>query len=67
MIALVALFYVRFTAERLPFPDTIALPDDAIPTALTRHADWLAVVTEAGEILIFDPDGQTLRRRIAID
>ncbi|WP_073129212.1 DUF6476 family protein [Palleronia salina] len=67
MMALVWLFFTRFPAPGPALPDQIALPDGARATAFTRGSGWLAVVTGDNEILIFSPDGETLRQRIRID
>ncbi len=69
LIILIWLFVTRFPepVPVLALPDAIALPDGTRATAFTRGPDWLAVVTKEGEILIFDPEGKTLRQRIAID
>lgn len=76
-LVIVALFVIRLGpgAQRaapaapaaLILPDSIALPEGAQATALTLGPDWLAVVTDAGEILIFDAAGETLRQRIRIE
>jgi len=68
LIILIWLFVTRFPkpVPVLALPDSIALPDGTRASAFTRGADWLAVVA-GDEILIFSPDGQTLRQRIAID
>lgn len=67
LVTLVTLFVTRFPSSTPPLPERITLPDGTTPTAFTRGAGWLAVVTDADEILIYDPDGTTLRQRIRID
>lgn len=68
LIAMIWLFVTRLpNARTVPLPDGIALPSGAVATAFTRGPDWLAVVTEDGEILIFAADGTTLRQRIQIE
>ena len=37
--------------------DTLALPDGAVPEAITRGKGWTGVVTTDGRIFIFDPAG----------
>ncbi len=68
LIVLIWLFVTRFPepVPVLDLPDAIALPTGVRATAITRGADWIAVVTADDEILIFDADGRTLRQRIAI-
>lgn len=68
LIVLIALFVTRFPAPAtLSLPAAIDLPEGATATAFTRGPDWLAVVTDAGEILIFSADGHSLKRTIAVE
>lgn len=69
LIILIWLFVTRFPDpdRALPLPASIDLPDGVRATAFTRGADWIAVVTDGDEILIYDPDGRMLRQRIAIE
>lgn len=53
-------------APALPLPPGLALPAGAEPFAFTRGRDWVAVVTAADEILIFDAATGALRQRLAI-
>lgn len=71
-IIIVVLFVIRFSdafgpdkPALPPLPDSIALPDDARPTAFTRGSDWYAVVTEDDRILIFDLESGALRKTIS--
>lgn len=59
MIAIVALLWVRLgTPAALPdLPDTIRLPEGATPAAVTFARDWIVVVTDAGEVLLYDRAG----------
>ncbi|MGP9805752.1 DUF6476 family protein [Paracoccus sp. NSM] len=70
MIAVVALLWLRLgqpvQAEMPELPDVVQLPDGASPAAVTFARDWLVVVTEAGEILLYDRAG-VLRGRIEAD
>lgn len=73
VLAIVALLVIRLQAPvpqagPVPpaLPATISLPQGARATAVTAGAGWFAVVTDAGEILIYTPDG-TLRQRVAIE
>ncbi|WP_342748792.1 DUF6476 family protein [Pararhodobacter marinus] len=38
-------------------PDSVILPEGAAPAAVTFARDWLVVVTEDGEILLYRPEG----------
>jgi hypothetical protein len=47
-------------------PDAILLPEGVTATAYTQGTGWIAIVTSDDEILIYDPDGHALVRRIPI-
>lgn len=64
---IVVLLAIRLNAPAPPaFPESIALPDDVSAMSVTRGPDFLAVVSEEGRILIFSPDGTTLRQEITV-
>lgn len=64
MIAIVALLWLRLGQPALPgLPDGIVLPDGAQAEAVTFARDWIVVVTDAGEVLLYDRSG-TLRDRL---
>lgn len=64
IIALVAILWVRLSQPPLPeLPAEITLPDGMRPAALTFARDWTVVVTEAGEVLLYDRTG-SLRQRV---
>ncbi len=67
-IVLVTVVVMRFNAETapMPWPEEIALPEGATASAITRGADFLIVVTEDARVLVYSPDGQTLRQEIDI-
>lgn len=72
LLTIVALFVIRFSGDRTgpvlpPLPDALALPADAVPLAVTRAPDWIAVVTTDGAVLILSPDGRTLRQTLRLD
>ena len=67
MVVLVTLFIVRFPRASAPAPTTVDLPDGLEAQAFTRGRDWIAIVTESDEILIYDLDGRTLRQRIVVN
>ncbi|GGF59280.1 hypothetical protein GCM10011402_09110 [Paracoccus acridae] len=64
MIAIVALLWLRLGQPTLPdLPDAVALPDGAQAQAVTFARDWIVVVTDAGEVLLYDRSG-ALRDRL---
>ena len=65
IMAIVALLWLRLSAPVLPdLPEAITLPAGAAPAAVTFARDWIVVVTEAGEVLLYDHQGR-LRDRVA--
>ena len=67
VLAIVILLVIRLQAPSGPFiPDAIALPEGVTATAYTQGTGWIAIVTSDDEILIYDPDGHRLVRRIPI-
>jgi hypothetical protein len=67
VLAIVILLVIRLQAPSGPFvPDAIVLPEGATATAYTQGTGWIAIVTSDDEILIYDPDGHALVRRIPI-
>ena len=64
MIAIVALLWLRLGQPTLPdLPEGMALPDGAQAQAVTFARDWIVVVTDAGEVLLYDRSG-ALRDRV---
>ncbi len=64
MIAVVALLWIRLGQPVLPdLPDTITLPTGSTADAVTFARDWIVVVTDAGEVLLYDRSG-ALRDRV---
>lgn len=64
MIAIVALLWTRLGQPALPqLPENMALPEGARAEAVTFARDWIVVVTDAGEVLLFDRAG-ALRDRV---
>jgi len=67
VLAIVILLVIRLQAPSGPFvPNAIVLPEGATATAYTQGTGWIAIVTSDDEILIYDPDGHRLIRRITI-
>jgi hypothetical protein len=65
--ALVLLLYLRLpgpatSAAPPALPDAITLPEGARAQAVTAGPGWWAVVTQAGDILIYDASGAMTRR-----
>ncbi len=57
LITIIALIVIRFPTvivQRPSLPESITLPEGAKATAVTFGQGWVAVVTAADEILIFD-------------
>ncbi|SMO33055.1 hypothetical protein SAMN06265221_10172 [Paracoccus laeviglucosivorans] len=64
VIAITVLLWMRLSEAPLPqLPEHIALPDGAKPAALTFARDWIVVVTEGGEVLLYDHQGR-LRQEV---
>lgn len=69
MVAVVALLWLRLGQPAQPglpeLPDSVQLPEGASPAAVTFARDWLVVVTEAGDILLYDRSGALRDRAMA--
>ena len=65
-VTLIAALVIRLNAGLVPLPDEIALPQGARAMAVTRGADWFAVVTDDDRILIFGPEG-ALRQTVTVE
>ena len=67
IVALVAILWLRLSQPPLPdLPAEIALPAGARAAAVTFARDLTVVVTEAGEVLVYDRAGR-LKDRAAVD
>jgi hypothetical protein len=66
-IVLIGFLVTRFpSGEGVPLPEEITLPDGTAAQAFTATVEWYAVVTEAGEILIYNRADGALRQRIEV-
>ena len=65
IIAIVALLWLRLApgAGTPPLPPGLALPEGTSAAAVTFAKDWTVVVTETGEILLYDRAG-ALKSRV---
>ncbi|WP_232419421.1 DUF6476 family protein [Paracoccus sp. N5] len=64
VLVIAALLWLRLSEAPLPeLPESVALPEGARPAAVTFARDWLVVVTETGEVLLYDRQGK-LRERL---
>ena len=67
-IMVVTVIVMRFNAGTAApsFPEEISLPVGITAQAVTRGPNFLLVVSEDGRVLVFSPDGQTLRQEILL-
>ena len=64
VLAIAGLLWLRLSEAPLPeLPEQIVLPEGAAPAAVTFARDWVVVVTETGEVLLYDRQGN-LRDRV---
>ncbi len=68
LVAITALLVTRLAAPApLPeLPANLVLPQGSRPAAITFARDWLVVVTEAGEILLYRPEGGAPASRLSL-
>jgi hypothetical protein len=58
MVAIVALLWLRLGQPVLPdLPENVTLPEGARVEALTFARDLIVVVTDTGEVLLYDKSG----------
>lgn len=63
MLVVAALLWLRLSQPPLPeLPAQLSLPEGAVPAAVTFARDWLVVVTETGEVLLYDRQGRLQRQ-----
>lgn len=64
IVAVAAILWVRLSQPPLPdLPAGLALPEGTSAAAVTFARDWTVVVTNAGEVLLYDRAG-ALRQRV---
>ncbi|MHA6347085.1 DUF6476 family protein [Roseivivax sp. CAU 1761] len=66
VLLIVILLVIRLRDPGLTLPEDLALPEGARASAYTQGEGWVAVVTEAQEILIFDGFTGALRQTLRI-
>lgn len=66
LLVVVTLLVQRLRVPAVAAPEALALPEGAVPQAVTRGPGWWAVVTTDGRILIFGADG-ALRDEVAVE
>ena len=67
LVTVVTLMAIRLNRTPGPvLPAAIALPEGAQARAVTVGEGWVAVVSDQGEILIFDATTGALRQTVAI-
>ncbi|MBM9593110.1 hypothetical protein JM664_01110 [Rhodobacteraceae bacterium MCCB 386] len=68
VLAIVLLLVTRLSGTpALPLPEEVALPDGVSAQAVTAAADWYAVVTDDGRILIYERPSGKLRQEVTLD
>lgn len=62
MVAVVAMLWLRLGQPVLPeLPGNIKLPDDVQVQAVTFAPDWIVVVTDDRQVLVYDRSGSLAR------
>ena len=66
LILILGLLVTRLgmTPAPLALPDEIALPDGTRAQAITLARDWVLVLVDTGEVLLYDRGSGELRHRI---
>lgn len=71
MVLIVSLLFVKMRAlpvqaDFSAITDNLALPDGATASTVTLGDDWIGVVTDQGQFLIFDRTNGSLRQTITL-
>ena len=67
VVVVIGLLVTRLTRDTPVLPSEITLPDGAKAVAFTQATDWYAVVTDGGEILVFDRMTGALRQTVVVE
>lgn len=67
VVIVIGLLVTRLSRDAPVLPSQISLPDGAKAVAFTQAADWYAVVTDNGEILVFDRMTGALRQTVVVE
>ena len=67
VVVVISLLVTRLSRDTPVLPSQIALPNGAKATAFTQSADWYAVVTDQGHILIFDRMTGALKQTVVVE
>ena len=68
VLVIIALLVMRLQQPApLALPETLQLPDGTVATAFTQADDWIAIVTDGNEILIYDRVDMTLQQTLRIN
>ena len=71
LVTIVALLVIRLGLSSAPvlpeLPDGIVLPAGVTMQALTIARDWVVVVSESGEVLLYDRRSGDLRQRVGVE
>ena len=68
VIIIIGLLVTRLGMAPAPvaLPDSISLPQGSTPQAITLATDWVLVLTQQNEVLLFDRVSGALRHQIAL-
>ena len=66
LLVIIALIVIRFSADSLPLPEKLLLPDGVEAESFTRGKGWVAVVSNDDRILIYDSKTGQLRQTVEI-
>ncbi|WP_142079708.1 DUF6476 family protein [Roseinatronobacter monicus] len=68
VIVIIGLLVTRLGMAPAPLalPDSISLPADSTAQAITLAPDWVLVLTQQNEVLLFDRATGALRHQIAL-
>ncbi|MBC7158402.1 MAG: hypothetical protein H5U20_12980 [Rhodobacteraceae bacterium] len=69
LVILIGLLVTRLPPRTAlpPLPESIVLPDGAVPEVFTRGRGWLGVVTEDGRLLVYDAGTGELRQEVRVE